>query len=128
MTNFKKRTNSPNHSYILTFLFVRDGFPSKPTDDRSNWERILNLPSQITRQPGGAASLKEILHDIGPMVGFNKLPILMALARYYIADGADPILAEKYALESESVIKDAQGDMTPFKGSLAAYSLFRIRV
>ena len=30
------------YSYIL---FIHDGFPSKPTDDQSNWQRILNLPS-----------------------------------------------------------------------------------
>src|SRR5208337_1768187 len=53
------------YSYIL---FIHDGYPAKSTDDRSNWERILNLPSQITRQAGGATILKEILHDIGPIV------------------------------------------------------------
>ena len=97
------------YSYIL---FIRDGFPSKPTDDQSNWQRILNLPFQITRQTGGAASLEEILHEIGPIVESNKLSILTALARYYISDGADPILAEKYAVESEDLIKNAKGDMT----------------
>jgi len=97
------------YSYIL-FLF--DGFPSKPTDDHSNWQRILSLPFQITRQKDGAAALKGILHDIGPMVGLNKLPILSALARYYIAEGANPQLAEKYALESEDVLRDAKGDMS----------------
>lgn len=109
-------TESLVYSYIL---FIRDGSPSKPTDDQSNWQRILNLPLQITRQSGGAASLREILHDIGPMIGFNKLPVLSALARYYISDGADPFLAEKYALESESVLKDAQGDMTSLKAEPA---------
>ena len=94
---------------------MRDGFPSKPTDDQSNWQRILNLPFQIAHQSGGVAALKEILHDIGPIVGFNKLQILKALARYYVTDGADPILAEKYALESEGVINDAKGDMTSLK-------------
>jgi CHAT domain-containing protein/Flp pilus assembly protein TadD len=100
------------YAYIL---FIRDGFPSKPTDDQSNWQRILNLPFQIVRQSGGATALKEILHDIGPMVGFNKLPILTSLARYYNTDGADPILAERYAHESEGLINDAKGDMTSLK-------------
>lgn len=104
------------YSYIL---FIHDGFPSKPTDDQSNWQRILALPFQITRQSDGAAALKEILYDVGPIVGFNKLPILTALARYYIADGADPVLAEKYALESESVLKDAKGDMASLQSEAA---------
>lgn len=104
------------YSYIL---LIRDGFPFKPTDDQSNWQRILNLPFQVVRQKNGAAALEGILHDIGPMVGFNKLPILSALARYYVTDGSDPILAEKYGLESESVLKDATGDMTPLKAEAA---------
>jgi CHAT domain-containing protein/tetratricopeptide (TPR) repeat protein len=104
------------YSYIL---FIHDGFPSKPTDDQSNWQRILTLPFQITRQSDGAAALKETLHDIGPMVQFNKLPILSALARYYVTDGADPMLAERYALESESVLKDAKGDMTSLQAEAA---------
>ncbi|HZV89180.1 MAG TPA: CHAT domain-containing protein [Candidatus Binatus sp.] len=104
------------YSYIL-FLF--DGFPSKPTDDHSNWQRILSLPFQITRQKDGAAALQGILHDIGPMVGFNKLPILSALARYYITEGANPELAERYALESEVVVRDAKGDMSSLQSEAA---------
>jgi CHAT domain-containing protein/tetratricopeptide (TPR) repeat protein len=105
------------YSYIL---FIHDGFPSKPTDDQSNWQRILTLPFQITRQSGGAVALKEILHDIGPLVvGFNRLPILSALSRYYVMDGADPLLAERYALESEGVLKDVKGDMTSLQAEAA---------
>ena len=104
------------YSYIL-FLF--DGFPSKPTDDHSNWDRILTLPFQITRQKDGPAALKGILHDIGPIVGFNRLPILTALARYYLADGANPQLAEKYALESEFVLRDRKGDMSSLQSEAA---------
>jgi CHAT domain-containing protein/uncharacterized protein HemY len=104
------------YSYVL-LLF--DGFPVKPTDDHSNWQRILNLPFQITRQKDGAAALQGILHDIGPMVGFNKLPILSALARYYIFDGANPELAERYAIESEAVLRDAKGDMSSLQSEAA---------
>lgn len=101
------------YSYIL---FVRDGFPSKPSDDQSNWKRILTLPFQIARQSAGPPALKEILHDIGPyVVPFNKLPILVALARYYNSDGGDPILAERYATESENILKDAKGDVSSLK-------------
>jgi tetratricopeptide (TPR) repeat protein len=104
------------YSYIL---FIRDGSPSKPTDDQSNWQRILNLPPQIARQAGGATSLVEILNEIRPLVGLNKFPILIALAWYYITDGADPILAEKYAIETEGVIKDVKGDMTSLQAEAA---------
>jgi CHAT domain-containing protein/Tfp pilus assembly protein PilF len=104
------------YSYVL---FIHDGFPSKSTDDQSNLQRILNLPFQIARQNDGPSALKEILHDIGPLVGFYKLPVLSALARYYVTDGADPILAEKYELESESVLKNAKGDMTSLQAEAA---------
>jgi CHAT domain-containing protein len=111
-----KLAESLVYSYIL---FIRDGFPSKPTDDQSNLQRILDLPFQIAKQNDGPAALKEILHDIGPMVGFYKLPILSALARYYITDGSDPILAAEYGLEWESILKDAKGDMTAPKAEAA---------
>ncbi len=111
-----KFVESLEYSYVL-FLF--DGFPSKPTDDHSNWQRILSLPFQITRQKDGAAALQGILHDIGPMVGFNKLPILSALARYYITEGGNPELAERYALESEVVLRDAKGDMSSLQSEAA---------
>jgi CHAT domain-containing protein/tetratricopeptide (TPR) repeat protein len=100
------------YSYIL---FIRDGSPSRPTDDQSNWQRILAIPYQITPQTGGAASLEEILHDIGPMVGFNRSPLLSALARYYITTGADPILAEKYGLELENAMKETHNDAASLK-------------
>jgi CHAT domain-containing protein len=111
-----KLSESLVYSYVL---LIRDGFPSKPTDDQSNWQRILSLPFQITRQARGASSLEEILHDIGPIVGINKMPILSALARYYINDGSNPVLAEKYAIEADAVVKDAKGDMTPFRAENA---------
>jgi CHAT domain-containing protein len=95
------------YSYIL---YLRDGYPSKPTDDQSNWQRILRLPFQIAQQPQGDATLIEILGDVGPMFGSAKLPILNALGRYYITEGSDPILAEKYAMEAENVIKEMKGE------------------
>jgi CHAT domain-containing protein len=99
------------YSYVLQ---IRDGFPPNPADD-SNWQRILTLPFQIASKPGGAATLVEILGQIGPLVGFEKLPILDALARYYINAGADAKLAEKYALAAESVVKEMKGDMAALK-------------
>src|SRR5208283_1369277 len=94
------------YSYVL---YLRDGFP-KPTDDQSNWQRIMTVPFQIAAQPGGAAKLTEILAEVGPLVGFEKLSILDALGRYYIAAGADPVLAEKYALEADGIVKGMKGD------------------
>jgi len=100
------------YSYILC---IRDGIPSKPTDDQSNWQRILTLPFQMAAKPGGVAALTEVLADIGPLLGFEKLPILNALGRYYIAAGADPVLAEKYALEAEELVKGMNGDVSGLK-------------
>ncbi len=100
------------YSYVL---YLRDGFPSKPTDDHSNWQRILTLPFQMAAKPGGAPTLVEILAQIGSLLGFEKLPILNALARYYITAGTDATLAEKYALEAENVLKGMKGDVTALK-------------
>ncbi len=99
------------YSYIL---YLRDGNPNKPAED-ANWQRIVNLPFQITQKPGGAGELTEILKELGPLLTFEKLPVLNALARYYIAAGADPGLTEKYALEAENLANGLQGDQTAFK-------------
>src|SRR5258708_801493 len=90
------------YSYIL---LIRDGAPSKPQDDDSNWNRVLTLPFQIAQKPGGAPALVELLGQIESLVRFEKLPILNALERYYIASGSDPVLAEKYVLQSEEILK-----------------------
>jgi len=100
------------YSYVL---YLRDGFPAKPTDDQSNWQRILTLPFLITQKPGGAEALVDILAQIESLVGFEKLPILNALARYYIASGAEPTLAEKSVIEAEGLLKGMKGDTTPIK-------------
>jgi tetratricopeptide (TPR) repeat protein len=99
------------YSYIL---YLRDGAPTKPAED-ANWLRILNLPFQIMQKPGGAGDLTEILKDLGPLLNVEKLPLLNALARYYIATGADPGLTEKYALEAETLVNGLQGDQTALK-------------
>jgi len=97
------------YSYIL---LIRDGAPSKPQDDDSNWNRVLTLPFQIAQKPGGAPALVELLGQIESLVRFEKLPILNALERYYIASGSDPVLAEKYVLQAEELLKDVKVDMT----------------
>jgi CHAT domain-containing protein len=104
-------TESLIYSYVLV---LRDGFPSNPAEN-PNWQRILNLPFQITQRPEGAADLVGILNDLGPLLGLEKLPLLNALAKYYIASGSDPSLAEKYALESENIVNGLNGDQTALK-------------
>ena len=99
------------YSYIL---YLRDGASAKPAED-ANWQRILSLPFQIMQKPEGAGVLTEILKDLGPLLNLEKLPLLTALARYYMADGADPGLTEKYALEAENLVNGLQGDQTALK-------------
>jgi tetratricopeptide (TPR) repeat protein len=100
------------YSYVL---YIHDGFPSKPTDDQSNWQRIQSLPFQIAQQPHGNEILQSILTDVGPMLGFEKFPLLSALARYYIGPRSDPVLAEKYATEAEAILNDLKGDFSSLK-------------
>jgi len=106
-----KLTEALIYSYVL---YLRDGHPEKPAED-ANWQRILTLPFQISQKPGGASELTEILNEIGPILGLEKLPMLDALARYYIAAGSDPGLAEKYAKESENVVNALKGDQTALR-------------
>ena len=87
---------------------------AKPAED-ANWQRILSLPFQIMQKPEGAGVLTEILKDLGPLLNLEKLPLLNALARYYMAAGADPGLTEKYALEAENLVNGLQGDQTALK-------------
>jgi CHAT domain-containing protein/tetratricopeptide (TPR) repeat protein len=94
-------------------LYLRDGYPTKPSDDRSNLDRIENLPFQIVHQPSGAKTLAEIMDQLGPFLGIETVPALVALGRYYITDGADPVLAEKYATSAERLLEDAKVDNSP---------------
>jgi CHAT domain-containing protein/tetratricopeptide (TPR) repeat protein len=100
------------YSYIL---LARDGIPTKPTDNQSNWQRVLTLPFQIAQQPGGAAALVGILGDVDALVGIEKLSIFDALTRNYVATGADPLLIEEFALKAEAVLKNSTTDVTALR-------------
>jgi tetratricopeptide (TPR) repeat protein len=100
------------YSYIL---LARDGIPTKPSDNQSNWQRVLTLPFQIAQQQGGASALVAILADVDALVGIEKLSILDALTRNYVATGADPLLIEEFALKAEAVLKNATADVTALR-------------
>src|SRR5262249_19721019 len=99
------------YSYVL---YVRDLNPPNPPE-KTNWQRVLDLPFQIGQKPGGAAELVQIFNDLGPILGIEKLALLDALAQYYIVAGADPILAEKYATASEDFLKTLNGDQSALR-------------
>jgi len=88
--------------FYACILFIRDGMP-KPSDDNSNWNRILTLPFKIAQTEGGAKMLEAVLNGVESFIGSPKVAMLDALSRYYIASGNDPSLAEKYALRSREV-------------------------
>jgi len=96
------------YSYIL---YLRGGGANKNKDD-ANWNRILNLPFQIVQKPGGAAELARVLAGIGRLLGVEKLPMLDALARYYVQAGSDAVLAERFALEAEEVLDTLTDDQS----------------
>lgn len=95
------------YSYVL---YIRDGYPAKATDDRSSWQRIFDLPFKLVQQPGGAESLKAILRDFGSIVGFQQMPLLSALGRFYVLNGNDAGQAEKYALRAQELTKSMNGN------------------
>jgi CHAT domain-containing protein/tetratricopeptide (TPR) repeat protein len=101
-------------SFIFSIvLYLRDGYPAKPSDDKSNLERMGHLPFEIVHQPGGAKALADVLDQLGPILGLEKVPALVALGRYYITDGADPVLAERYASSAERLLEDAKVGNSP---------------
>jgi CHAT domain-containing protein len=101
-------------SFIYSIvLYLRDGYPANASDDKSNLERMGHLPFEIVHQPGGANALAGILDQFGPILGLEKVPALVALGRYYITDGSDPVLAEKYASSAERLLEDSKVDNSP---------------
>jgi CHAT domain-containing protein/uncharacterized protein HemY len=102
---------SLTYSYVLD---MRYGHADKPAEN-TNWQRILTLPFQIAQKPGGASQLVEILKNVGPMLAIEKFPLLAALARYYIANGADAVLAEKYATDAENLLNSFKGDQSALR-------------
>lgn len=114
----EQRRNEGQLSESLLFSYVlhlRDGFPAKPTDDQSNLQRINSLPFEIIEKPGGAGALVDILGQMGSMLGLEKLSALDALARYYVGAGDDPVMAEKYAIEADSLLSNATTDVSALK-------------
>ena len=112
----KQRDGQLPESLLLSYvLYLRDGAPTKPADDHSNWQRILSLPFEITAKPAGAKALVDILDQMGSLLGIEKLSLLDALARYYVGVGQDPALAEKYAVEAEAVLNAATTDVSALK-------------
>jgi CHAT domain-containing protein/tetratricopeptide (TPR) repeat protein len=101
-----KLSESLMYSYIL---YLRDGPAKDPVADH-NWERILTLPFQIMQKPGGFTDLTDMLRSVGAFLGIEKLPLLTALARYYLGVGADPMLAERYALDQLNIVNGLKGD------------------
>ena len=109
-------TDSLIYSLIVT---TREGSPSKPEDDPSSWNRTLNLPSKIALNPGGAEALAQILGEMGSLLGLERIAILDAISRYYLASNSDPALAEKFALQSEELANSSPGNTTALKAEIA---------
>lgn len=102
------------YSYIL---YLRDGSTDKLAQN-PNWQRISNLPFQITQIHGGASNLEGILKDLRPILDLEptfkleKLPILDALGEYFVGAGDEPKKAEKYAIEAENLLDGLKGDQS----------------
>ena len=106
----KQKEGALRESLIYSYLlYFHDGMGDAAKNP--NWERILTLPFQMTQQPEGAAQLATVLDELRPLLGFEKHSMLVALSRYYITTGANPQLAEKYALESEELLAQNTGDV-----------------
>jgi CHAT domain-containing protein len=104
------------YSLIVT---TREGSPSKPEDDASSWNRALNLPTKIAQQPGGAQVLTQILAEMGPLLGLERIALLDAISRYYLASNSEPALAERFALESEKLLTTSSGNLVLLKAEIA---------
>jgi CHAT domain-containing protein/cytochrome c-type biogenesis protein CcmH/NrfG len=114
VTQRQKEGQLSESLFYSCVLYLRDGMP-KPGGDNSNWNRIMNLPFQIARTPDGAIALTEVLNDVDSFLGFPKAALLDALARYYITNGNDAVLAEKYAMRSEEIKNVLTGNVSALK-------------
>jgi CHAT domain-containing protein len=108
--------DSLTYSLIVT---TREGSPSKPDDDASSWNRALSLPSQIAQYPGGSEALTQILDEMGSLLGLERIAILDALSRHYLASNSDAALAEKFALQSEELASSSPGNVSALKAEIA---------
>ncbi len=110
----KQKDGSLSESLLLSYvLYLRDGAPTKQTDDHSNWQRILSLPFEMINKPGGDKALVDILAQVGSLLGIEKLSLLDALSRYYVGD--NPAMAEKYAVQAEAILSSATTDVSALK-------------
>lgn len=95
-------------------LYVYDG-PNIDAAANPNLQRILTIPFQLAQTAAGAEELTEILIQLGPMLGVERLALVDALARYYATGGSDALRAENYANQALSIVEGIKGDPPALK-------------
>ena len=103
-TNAAKAGELADSLWYSEILYIWNGTLSDPSQDE-NWSRVLNLPARVAEEPEGAHVLGEIVDQVGPLLGIANLPLLNTLSNHFLAVDVKPDLAERYAKEAESVVK-----------------------
>lgn len=99
-------------------LYVFQGVPPNTPAAKGPlyWQLVANAPFQIAVQQGGDSELEHDLGLMGPILGFEKWPVLQALAQYYVSSGADLGQFEKgrdYSLEALALVDQTKSLISP---------------
>jgi tetratricopeptide (TPR) repeat protein len=73
------------------------------------WQYLWKVPFELVKQPGGASVLADNLKDMGVLLGVSKLPILEALAWYYLYVEGSPQKSRQYASAGMTVAEELKG-------------------
>lgn len=114
VSSFYKRNELAD---ALIYAQLLDYFSGAPRGAQSKlfWQVILNSPFQIVAQRGGVQQLEQDLQLMGPLLKFEKLPVLQALAQNLVFSGKDAAAGREYSLQALTLIDSSKGSMESFR-------------
>lgn len=80
------------------------------------WRVVTKVPFQIAVQQGGGQELEQDLGLMGPILGFEKWPILQALSEHYVFSGTDAEQFERgrdYAQQALALVDQTKNLLSP---------------
>lgn len=99
-------------------LYVFQGVPANTPAATGPlyWQLVANAPFQMAVQQGGDHQLEQDLELMGPILGFEKWPVLQALSQHYVFSGADLGQFEKgrdYAQQALALVDQTTSLISP---------------
>lgn len=80
------------------------------------WQLVTNGPFQLATEQNGDQELEQDLDILGPVLGFEKWPVIQALSQHYVFNGIDSEqfrLGKDYARQAIALIDQTKSLISP---------------